>query len=135
MALLISVQDGEFDLNSASPMRRFGDNFLRAAVKQMRVGSDVDLKSSPLPGEAELLAKWLHFNVKKDTAQEEQVVRQRIMPNVVGMSLRKALLELMPCKAGIEIKGAGRVVEQEPSAGESCGDRVLLRLASGSVEK
>ncbi|MEN8257781.1 MAG: PASTA domain-containing protein [Thermodesulfobacteriota bacterium] len=134
LALLVSVQDGEFDLTAASPMRRFGKTFLRLAAKEIQGGSEVDVANSALPEEGELYAQWQKLHKKEDTGKEEQDVQHRKMPNVIGLSLRKALLELMPCKVEIEIEGAGRVVEQEPSSGESCGGRVLLKLASGNVE-
>ncbi len=135
LALLIAVQEGEFDLSSASPMRRFGDNFFRIVAKERQGDSGVDLENTPLPAEGPLLATWQKLNKKEDIVTEEQEVKQGKMPKVVGMSLRKALLELMPCQVEIEIEGAGRVVEQQPAFGESCGDRVLLKLASDNVER
>ncbi len=134
LVLLVSVQDGEFDLGSASPMRRFGDAFLRQAAEEMLTPAESERSSSALPSTAPLLADWFEGHKKTDVDQQVQGGRGGKIPDVVGMSLRKALLELMPCKVEIEIEGAGRVVAQEPGAGQDCGERVLLRLASGAME-
>ncbi len=133
LVLLVSVHDGEFDLSSASPMRRFGDAFLRQTVKDKRQTNESDLASYVLPSEAGLLDAWLEkHSEKKDGQQEVKSSRGGKTPNVIGMSLRKAMLALMPCQVEIEIEGAGRVVAQQPQPGQDCGDRILLKLASGS---
>ena len=44
-------------------------------------------------------------------------VEQKKMPDVVGLSLRKALQHLQPCGLNITVNGAGRVVRQHPPAG------------------
>ena len=132
LVVLVSVQDGEFDLKAASPMRRFGDAFLRLAAKEMV--ADTEINTLTLPEEGEIFSQWQKIYGKEETAKLEEK-RQRIMPDVVGLSLRKALLELMPCKVEIDIEGGGRVVAQEPEAGQQCGERVRLKLASSLGEQ
>lgn len=131
LVLLILVMDGEFDLRAASPMRRVGDAFLREAVKVMADRGTEDLASVSLPGEMPLLAEWFAHHEKKSVVEEVAEARVGKIPNVLGLSLRKALLDLMPCKVAIEIDGAGSVVAQEPEPGQECGEKIRLRLAGG----
>ncbi|MBU0681734.1 MAG: PASTA domain-containing protein [Proteobacteria bacterium] len=135
LVLLVTVQDGEFDLKSASPMRKFGDAFLRLAAKEMKHISDPDVSSSALISEEELFSDWQRLQPKEVMPQKELDKHVRKMPDVVGMSLRKALLELMPCRVEVEIEGAGKVVGQEPAPGKECVDRVRIRLASDHKEQ
>lgn len=135
MVLFVSVQDGEFDLKTASPMRRFGDAFLRLAAKEMENSTMTESASYVLPSVDLLLADWLKRQEEKNEVQVMKTARVGLIPNVIGMSLRKALLELMPCKVEIEIEGAGRVVAQVPESGRDCGEKILLRLDSSSVEQ
>ncbi len=135
LVLLVSVQDGEFDLRAASPMRRFGDAFLRLAAKEKSGSADTDLASSALPSSTTLLENWLGQHRNKSVERENVANQAGKMPNVVGMSLRKAMLELMPCKVEIDIEGAGKVVVQHPGPGQNCGERIHLKLASGAGEQ
>lgn len=135
LVLLVSVQEGEFELTAASPMRRFGDAFLRLAAKEMASRPKADLAVAALPGNAELFGQWQRLHGARQEAQEKDEKRKGKIPNVVGMSLRKALLQLMPCQVEIDIEGAGRVVSQQPEAGLDCGDRIHIRLANGTPEQ
>lgn len=134
LVLLVSVQDGAFDLKAASPMRRTGDAFLRLAAKERHRDAQPDLRSRSLPSQERLLADW--FAQHKVVGGEQAKAQGRVgkMPDLVGMSLRKALQQLTPCGVEVEIQGAGRVVAQEPEAGKECGARVRLRLADHHLE-
>jgi cell division protein FtsI (penicillin-binding protein 3) len=135
LVLLISVGDGEFELSSASPMRKFGDAFLRLAAKELSKRTETDFANYVLPGDDDLLAAWFQQHQQDKEVETVEKAHHVKVPNVVGMSLRKALLELMPCKVEIEIEGAGRVVSQAPEPGQDCGPRVFLKLASDPVEQ
>ena len=51
-----------------------------------------------------------------------------IMPEVTGLSLRKALQHLTPFHLNVQIKGSGKIVGQNPAAGESLAGVDLCRL-------
>ena len=51
-----------------------------------------------------------------------------IMPEVTGLSLRKALQQLTPYHLSIKIQGSGRIVDQNPVAGTSLAGIDLCRL-------
>jgi cell division protein FtsI (penicillin-binding protein 3) len=50
------------------------------------------------------------------------------MPEVTGLSLRKALQHLTPFHLNVQIKGSGKIVGQNPAAGESLAGVDLCRL-------
>jgi hypothetical protein len=116
-------------------MRRLGDTFFSQVAQQMLTPPESKRTFSALPSTAPLLVDWFKGHKKTDVDQQVLGDRAGKIPDVVGMSLRKALLELMPCEVEIEIEGAGRVVAQEPGAGQECGERIRIRLASGAMER
>jgi hypothetical protein len=130
LVLLVAVQEGEFDLKAASPMRRAADSFLRLAAKEMRATAPPASRQGELAEKDELYAQWRQSQATAMAGQEVRATQVGIMPAVVGLSLRKALLALMPCRVMVEMEGAGMVVAQEPEAGKECRDRVRLVLTS-----
>lgn len=128
LVLLVSVQNGDFDVKAASPMRRFANAFLEQATREMDSGnvlSDV----AGLPDTSQLFKTWQQQQklVVPGTPLVQPAAGK--MPDLLGKSLRKALRQLMACRVEVEIVGAGRVVGQQPEPGRNCGERVQLRLA------
>ncbi|PLX51353.1 MAG: hypothetical protein C0613_00585 [Desulfobulbaceae bacterium] len=128
LVLLVSVQNGDFDVRAASPMRRFANTFLEEAAKKMESGntsSDV----AGLPDTSRLFQAWQQQQKLVVTGETLAPTASGKMPDLLGKSLRKALRQLMACRVEVEIVGAGRVVGQQPEPGQECGERVQLRLA------
>lgn len=73
---------------------------------------------------------------KKEDSKGKVPARKESMPQVIGLSLRKALHILQPLGLSFSIEGSGVVVVQKPKAGELLKNRtVTLRLKqdAGSI--
>jgi len=53
---------------------------------------------------------------------------KRIMPEVTGLSLRKALQRLTPFHLNVKIKGSGEIIRQNPAAGEPLTGAKICQL-------
>ncbi len=60
----------------------------------------------------------------------------KIMPDVIGLSLRKGLQRLNPCKLKVQIQGSGKILVQHPAAGTSLAKikSCTLTLALGPIK-
>jgi membrane peptidoglycan carboxypeptidase len=71
------------------------------------------LSQSPLPGEK--IVKNTKVRIARGTIQNEKWV---IVPNLKGMSIRRAINRLLLEKLTYSVEGSGSVFQQRPSAGE-----------------
>lgn len=61
--------------------------------------------------------------------------KQRLIPNVVGMSLKKAMLELARYRLGAKFHGSGKVVAQDPAAGSPLRPKTVVKLTLRGVRE
>ncbi|MDF1613424.1 PASTA domain-containing protein [Desulfurivibrio dismutans] len=119
LAALIFVERAGLDLELPSP--------LAGVIRDLDQWSNRLNQSAPLPASATILAreealyhKWLE---KQETGELQMHATARRapekMPDVVGLSLRKALQVLHSSGLRFQVKGSGRVVYQEPPPGAS----------------
>ncbi len=81
---------------------------------------------------------FLSRQLNLSSAEEEKPADSsgRIMPDVKGLSLRKGLQRLSPCKLKIQIRGSGKIRSQHPPAGTSLAkiDRCTLILTPAPIK-
>ncbi len=130
LALLIAVENGQFERRDASPMRRWAGRFFNELRK-----SDFQIAMDALPAllpatSEKMYQRWLReFEADSVEKQQKNVSGKATMPDLVGKSLRKALGVLQPLFVEVDIRGAGQVVEQLPASGvEISGARVVITL-------
>jgi cell division protein FtsI (penicillin-binding protein 3) len=127
MTVLVVVEEGLFDLHSASPLRNIMNRFAG------RVSADdqekVDFAAQKLI-DPEVLKSQFAGMLSSDEPMAEitRPADTLLMPDVRGKSLRKALVVLQSYMVSVEIKGGGRVVSQSPEPGAEIGHRVVLTL-------
>ncbi len=127
IAVLVVVDGAFFDPSKASIMRRE----LYAAVDQLlkwRRSETKMLDSAAIDRlEEEVFVAWQEGKNREKCSAVPVVLRgEKKMPDVIGMSLRKALQQLGDCDLAIRITGAGRVVIQHPAAGSALKDKECL---------
>ncbi|MEJ2691032.1 MAG: penicillin-binding transpeptidase domain-containing protein, partial [Deltaproteobacteria bacterium] len=123
-----------------------GDNVFGFRMKSWQVVADAILKksvsvlaASPVSMTASSLkvdvdgayARWqkIQEKVADDKDQRSVPAKKELMPQVTGLSLRKALHILQPLELQYSIKGSGVVIAQHPKPGTPLGrGRISLRL-------
>lgn len=131
-ALLLALDQAVVDINKKTLLRSAGEGMIG------RVLSLADEKVAPpslamMRNRAKLIYEdWLQQGQKGSSKEKKDVARhagQGVMPDLRGLSLRKALRNLQQSGLKIKIVGSGRVVAQEPRAGRSfTGGECLLTL-------
>ena len=127
MTLLVVVEEGLFDLRSASPIRNIMNRFARQISLDDQ--GQINLVEHELL-DPEVLKRQFNGMWSSDKPEAETIpsVDTLVMPDVRGKSLRKALVILQSYGVTIEIKGGGRVVSQVPDPGVEIGHHVVLVL-------
>ncbi len=118
----IRLTGGRVGLQGPSPLRRALKAMLAAAAI---VGPVPAVRQEELTVDiAGLQQRWRREQEKEESKSEENGGGEtsRLMPNVVGMSLRKALYTLREMDCRFTVRGSGRVVAQEPGPGEPLQD-------------
>ncbi|MCK4838615.1 MAG: PASTA domain-containing protein, partial [Desulfobulbaceae bacterium] len=135
-ALMIALDRAVVASNEKTPMRSMGE----AVIGRMMSLADekIELLSPEIMAASEKLiyTEWLSSKIfeKKDLAAVSSSTGQRVMPDLVGMSLRKALRNLQQLGLKVEIVGSGRVAAQKPESGMNiCGDECLLTLLADEI--
>ncbi len=126
VTVLVIVEEGKFDLKSASPLRNIMNRFSKqiafdGLVQSNHTGQQID----PAMLKNKFEGLMASMNSVKQPDQDETA---QLMPNVQGLSLRKALVVLQPYMLTIEISGAGRVMSQIPESGAEIQGKAVLVL-------
>jgi cell division protein FtsI (penicillin-binding protein 3) len=135
LALLVALDRAVVDPEKKTAMRDMGEAVLgRMAI----LAADPVEQPGPeamVAAEEHLFKAWLGSRtiarrVAKVADVDHQAKPPVVMPDLRGLSLRRALRDLQTLEVRVEIVGSGRVVEQEPAAGlvvsgEDC--RLALR--------
>lgn len=135
IVVLFALDGAVVNVTKKTPMRVGGEILLEQAMGLLR-------EKAGSPGAEEMEAreklmydKWLAsgFTGKQDAEvyTGSGIVEQvKVMPDLNGFSLRKALRNLQRFDLKVKISGSGRVVDQKPTGGSSLsGGECLLTLA------
>ncbi|MEN8135974.1 MAG: PASTA domain-containing protein [Thermodesulfobacteriota bacterium] len=130
-ALMIVLDRAVVASDEKTPMRSIGEDvfglMMSLAAEEIKQPSPEVMVAS----ENQIYTDWLASQVveKKDLVAGSSLIGQGVMPDLVGMSMRKALRNLQQFGLKIEIVGSGRVSAQKPEAGMKIGgDECQLTL-------
>ncbi len=129
LTVLMVVEEGMFDLRAASPLRNIMNRF---AMGVRLAGLDASTLAEQEMVDPLVLKKQFAgmLSSEKAVARPNVSAAAHLMPELRGMSLRKALILLQPYMVSVEIRGAGRVMNQVPEPGSEMGDHVVLTLGN-----
>ena len=117
MALIIIADDAKLNLSRLSPFRKAAAEIVTKGQALMTKRWSNEIMAPQLESDALLYQKWsLAQSLGKAPAAIETMVNPE-MPDLVGMSLRKAMQSLQGYNVKISAQGTGRVVRQSPAAG------------------
>lgn len=117
LALLLVVDGAKLDLNLPSPLRRAAAEILSQGNGVMAKRWANIVKAPKLESEAFLYQKWSLAQTLDTTRPIIDNIVDQEMPDLVGMSLRKALQALQGYALKVNMQGSGRVMRQTPAAG------------------
>lgn len=130
MAILVRVENGIMPSRQISPMNEMARGFFDRALpllvkKKARAGGAI--KSLD---QEELFGRWLAARGKAKAERDPGAgLVAPVMPDLKGMSLRKALRQLQPLGVKVSINGSGMVTGQQPAAGVKIKDRGCVLIA------
>jgi cell division protein FtsI (penicillin-binding protein 3) len=127
-ALLLSLDQAVVDTGKMTPMRKTGEILLAGMVKL--ASADIVQPNPEIMAEnaGQIYQKWLKSQAGKKSASPTVIktARPEIMPDLNGLSLRKAMRNLQQLDLNVRITGSGRVVAQEPKPGRISGSEECL---------
>ncbi|MDD5757573.1 MAG: PASTA domain-containing protein, partial [Desulfobulbaceae bacterium] len=117
LALLLVVDGAKISLSLPSPFRKAAAEIIVQADGLMAKRWANEIKPPKLDSDALLHQKW-SLSQSLDTPRPvlETLVEQE-MPELIGLSLRKAMQAMQGYTVKINVRGTGRVVRQSPAAG------------------
>lgn len=131
LIMLISFSQGMIDVTRSSDMEKLTKSFLQQALPVARAGKKVKGKLQIPEYDSEaMLAAW-HARQRLDdtrTDTEPEPGRQ-VMPDLRGLSLRRALRILQAFGCRVIIEGSGSVVRQHPEAGSTLASDQCVLMA------
>lgn len=112
-------------------LRDVAESAMKKAITTVAIDRPLPSREDLIVNQGELYRLWQAVHAGKpgsDTAVAAEPV-QAIMPDLTGLSLRKALQVLQPYNLEFAIEGNGRVIEQKPQARELItGQNCTIRL-------
>ncbi len=126
VTVLVVVEEGMFDLRSASPLRKIMNQF--AMDTPLEDSDEVNFAEPVIDPEILKRNFVCMLSSEKSVTEVRCPVDTRIMPDLRGKSLRKALVLMQSHMVSVEIEGGGRVVSQVPEPGKEMGRNVSLVL-------
>lgn len=117
LALLLMVDGAKLNLTLPSPVRKAAGEILSQSQSIMAKRWDNEITPPQLDSDALLYQKW---SLSQSLDTPPPVARSTVsleMPEVTGMSLRKAMQALQGYNLKVSIQGVGRVTRQTPAAG------------------
>ncbi len=114
LVVAIRLEGARLSASEPSPLRRPARAMLTAAAI---TGAVAPVTAAGLAVDVEdLHRRWRQKKEEEDAKPSADAGKR--MPNVLGMSLRKALYTLREVDCLFTVRGSGRVVAQEPAPGE-----------------
>jgi len=117
LALLLVVNGAKLDLNQPSPFRRAASEILSQGSGLMAKRWSNEITPPKMESDAFLYQKWSLAQSLDTRRPVVDVVVNQEMPDLVGMSLRKAMQALQGYTVKVNVQGTGRVSKQTPAAG------------------
>lgn len=117
LALVLMVDGARFNLALPSPVRKAASEIISQGQSIMAKRWENEVTPPQLDSDALLYQKW---SLSQSLDSPPPVARSTVsleMPDVTGMSLRKAMQSLQGYNLKVSIQGAGRVIRQNPAAG------------------
>jgi cell division protein FtsI (penicillin-binding protein 3) len=133
LTMMISLTGASIDPGRKSPIRSTGEEILdQAALLAAEEVARPD-QSVLVKREKELYTEWLQASGRRIVSEKGVEVEKRTtMPDLRGLSIRKALRNLEDMGLKLKIVGSGRVVAQLPPVGShiNAGSECVLTLQS-----
>ncbi|MBU0673632.1 MAG: PASTA domain-containing protein [Proteobacteria bacterium] len=136
MCLIVVLGEAALSGKGKTPMRTSFEKGFTLLTQAAGVKATRTLAQALEDRNALWYEAWLEvMNPSEKVAAQPQVSTFSRMPDVRGISLRRALQRLQPYGLDVGITGFGRVVEQEPRAGETlkADQKCQLVLSSALV--
>ncbi len=117
LALVVVSREAEMNLRKSSPLRNMVFSIFKQGEKIM--ASSKNEEEGPVAhSQQELYAMWnkIHQSLKPNNSSNDKTAK-KIMPEVKGLSLRKAMQALQGYNMQFRIVGAGQVARQFPEPG------------------
>jgi len=129
LAALVFIDGAKMDLALPSPLRGVVRD-LDTWATNLRRPVTVPTGATVMARESTLLQQWAAMQEKGEGPTQVAAIRPvERMPDVMGLSLRKALQTLQNSGLRIKVQGSGRVVGQKPPPGAS-----LKGVDEGTIE-
>ena len=130
LALAIRIDDAKFNLAQPSPVRKAAAEMISQGQGLMAKRWGGEIKTPSLESDAVLIQKWRLAQATDTPTQVSRVVTLE-MPDLVGMSLRKAMQVLQGYNLAVTLQGTGRVIRQTPAAGVRLTEKDVAKLELG----
>ncbi len=118
LVLLMVVEGAKVNLSFSSPFRRAAAEIISRGQGLMASHWEKEIKAPKLESDALLFQKW---SLAQEAADSPAAMTGNLvdleMPDLVGMSLRKAMQTLQGYNLKVSVQGSGRVTRQAPAAG------------------
>jgi cell division protein FtsI (penicillin-binding protein 3) len=123
----LAPQPPEVESRDPDGLLGLGRNLLPILVGY---GGSVETFAEPLPEKKSTNLGRYFFSRKLSAAevQENFVHTEPLMPSLIGLSLRKGLQQINRYKIKVRIQGSGRIVDQNPAAGEPLSETEICEL-------
>ena len=133
LALIITTDGANFNLALPSPVRKTAAEIISQSQGLMAKRWGAEIKSPKLETDAQLYQQWSHSQTMDTPTATNSMVTME-MPELVGMSLRKAMQALQGYNLKVNVQGTGRVLRQTPKAGVRLkpADQAKLELGMDS---
>lgn len=118
LALILMVDGAKFNLKLPSPTRKAAGEILSQSQSIMAKRWENEIMPPQLDSDALLYHKW---SLSQSLDSPPPVARSTVsleMPEITGMSLRKAMQALQGYNLKVRVQGVGRVTRQIPAAGD-----------------
>lgn len=118
LALIMMADGASYNLALPSPVRKVAAEIIGQGQGLMAKRWDKVPQAPRLESDADLYRQWSQsqdLEAPRPTVASSMGTQE--MPDLIGMSLRKAMQALQNCTVKVNVQGAGRVVGQVPAAG------------------
>ncbi|MDU9049948.1 MAG: hypothetical protein Q3M30_13960 [Candidatus Electrothrix sp. Rat3] len=132
--LLLTVDYGALEPRPPEMESRDVDGLLDVGRNLLPVlvgyGGSVETFAEPSPEKNPANLRRYFFSRKLNAAEEKKkfVHTKPLMPSLIGLSLRKGLQQINRYNINVRIQGSGRIVDQNPTAGEPLTETEICEL-------
>jgi hypothetical protein len=117
LALLMMVDGASFNLALPSPVRKTAAEIISQGQGLMAKRWGSEPKAPHLESDADLYQQWSQSQEMETPSVASSSTVTLEMPDLIGMSLRKAMQALQSYNMKVNVQGAGTVIKQVPAAG------------------